>query len=555
MVLTSDESIKAAEELFQGLGKALDSFTNKVEKANKSSSFLTRGFEKLSNTTKSAIKNFFSFDNVIKQVKDSMQFATEVNSIAETIGAPTEEVSAWVDAVGNVTDFKKSIDSLATIDKDVLKGLGFSMLDSTGKTKNLLDILPEIANRMENMSKLDSFILGKKLGLGDETIALLQQGNQAVEKTIQRQKELGTASFESAFAFQEFNDAMKTIDHLIRTVAMKIGTLILPALTSLLNKVASFVEFLINNEGVMIAVISGIAAALITILLPAIAAILTAASPIIFTAVAIGIAVAAVVALLIGAFKLLRATYQWLVAIVSQGIEKLIDGHSKLVAKVVGYIQAIVDIYNYLAGKVKDTVENIVNAFRWLVSKATDGIEAIINSFNTLCGVLSFVVGFFEYCFGVIASIVASIIVLFTEGPKEAIQYLSNALAGVFDGFFEKFPKVKQAFDSLGGKAANWWDKNTAWLGWDSGVEETGRKAIEPTLIKGSNAISSAQKASQVLSGSNSQPVVTNNRQISYRNNFNITSDNPERVGRIVDEKMRAMSQDAGEYFNDGRLA
>lgn len=86
-------------------------------------------------------------------------------------------------------------------------------------------------------------------------------------------------------------------------------------------------------------------------------------------------------------------------------------------------------------------------------------------------------------------------------------------------------------------------------------LDKDGIKALEPTLIKASETMSSAQQASQAITASNSQFTTTNNNHISNQNTFNIASNNPEEVGRIVDQKMRSMNQDAGEYFNDGRLA
>lgn len=98
------------------------------------------------------------------------------------------------------------------------------------------------------------------------------------------------------------------------------------------------------------------------------------------------------------------------------------------------------------------------------------------------------------------------------------------------------------------------------WLFGSSDTEEstaagTVDNNISKSLIDGKHVMSTAQQSSQVLLNAGAQASISHNNRVSNQNTFNIVSNNPEEVGRVVEEKIRTMSKQAEESFDDGVLA
>lgn len=85
----------------------------------------------------------------------------------------------------------------------------------------------------------------------------------------------------------------------------------------------------------------------------------------------------------------------------------------------------------------------------------------------------------------------------------------------------------------------------------DDQLDKDGKKALEPILMKANGTMNAAQQASQSFINQN-QSAKTQNNQVNYQNHFNITSNDPMEVMRMIVEKMSEMSRQAEESFDDG---
>lgn len=462
------------QKLADRIIKLKDSFVNLATRVKSLDSFqlLKKQMDSVALNAKKSALEFFSFQNVLKVFSNSISHAAMVGDLAKALDVNTESFSNWADVVtnsgGNINSFGSSV-----------KGLK-KHLDEAGSSKDVFDYLIELSDQMQTMSNSEADALGEKLNIDPTTIALLKEGSVNLQAMLSEQKKLGGITQEDSAIAKEFTNVLNDFKYILRSVAITIGSVILPPLTWLLDKIKIVVNYLAQNKDFVIGFFIGIAAVLSTTLLPA----------------------------LWGAFAPILA--------------------------VIAVVAAIGLAFGAVYSVIKGNIDAIGNAFFQLVDIVTAPTAMILDIFN--------------FFINAIAALVNAFITLFTEGPKEALEYFKNAILGALNKLYDNLPSwVKKLLSGVKGFFSSESNSNV----------ETLKKelSIDDTLDKGSKSLNNAQANSQILVSSGSQPVVANNNQVSYRNNFNITSNNPEEVGRIVDEKMRTMNKEAEESFDDGVLA
>jgi len=292
----------------------------------------------------------------------------EIGKFAEVTGHSIEEIGAWGEAVkrsgGDAAAFRGTLASLTDQLTDItLTGggeaseifarLGVDAVGAGGKIKSAFEILPELADSFQRLSKTESFAFGKKLGLDQGTILLLQQGRVAVEELVLKQKQLGVATKEDAAAAAEFNDALADSQQSFANLFTTAGTTILPLLTSMMQGFDAIIGWIKENEtlvtGFFIAVGAVIATTYLPVILSAGAATLVAMAPFLL----IGAAVAAVGV----AFALL---YEDVVA--------FIGGQESFIGDLAKKYQWFGDIVNGVIDGIKGGFETLSDLFEGAMS-------------------------------------------------------------------------------------------------------------------------------------------------------------------------------------------
>jgi len=207
----------------------------------------------LGNMAKNAIGTlgaFAAFGTIAHKVFEAANYADHLQEFSSALGLNIGEVDAWGQAVimsgGSVEEFQGTIGNLS---RDMaafaatgrgrvapfFKELGIAMTDSHGKARDVMDVLPELADQFQGLTQQESFGLGQKLGLDQGTIMLLQSGRRAVEDLVNKQKELGTVTDEQANIAAKFNDEIDNTSHVFRTLFMGVGSEVLPVLSDFLK--------------------------------------------------------------------------------------------------------------------------------------------------------------------------------------------------------------------------------------------------------------------------------------------------------------------------------
>lgn len=257
-----------AKKTTDDLNKSLvttNSLTNKVGDS----------FTSMIRSASNALLALFGVGAVIGGLKYASTFADQIGELSDALDVDVESLSAWGDAVkmsgGSAEGFQETVKAMTAALADfATKGtsraapffqeLGVKMTDASGRARNFLDVLPEIASSFERLSKSESFGIGRKMGLDQGTIMLLQRGRSEVEAFVERQKELGVITEEDSRIAAKFNDQWDDTVHAFRSLAVAGNSVILPVLKAVLRTFEHLAIFLREHPTAIKAIALGLGA-------------------------------------------------------------------------------------------------------------------------------------------------------------------------------------------------------------------------------------------------------------------------------------------------------
>jgi len=308
-----------ATKLKKGAGEAeetIEETKTAVIDTDKAAERMGETFLETIGSAKGAIAGLLSLGAITASVVYQAAVTDQLGKFSDRLGLNIEEMGAWQIAVersgGTAEGFQSSVESLNdNLSELAMTGsgpaaeafarLGISATNSAGQMKGVFELLPEIADQFEGLSKAQTVELGKKLGLDQATILLLQQGRRSVEDLIAHQKELGVATAEDAAIAATFNDAMDDLKQVFGSLTRNVGAYLLPAFTEILLGVQKIVVFLRDNQELVVGFFVAVAAILTGVYLPAmvkVAAATIAANLPMIAMIGVATAVAAAFALL-----------------------------------------------------------------------------------------------------------------------------------------------------------------------------------------------------------------------------------------------------------------
>ena len=310
----ADDAIDQIDELNNNLDEtsgAADQATNALNNNNRTTALLNQQLKKTIVSLGKAALGFVAFSSVISQASST----DSLGKFAKLIGQSVEDINAIGEAAkregGSVEEFGSSIKGLQDALTDVtltgggetasiLARLGIVAVDATGKAKDAVSLLPEIAKAFESISKANALGLGQKLGLDQGTIMLLQKGKAGFDQAVGAAKSLGVTTAEDAEAAAEFSSAWADLEQIMMKARTTINTLILPVFTALLNSYTAITRFVADHKSLVIGFFTAISAVILRMYVPAIVRASIATLILLAPYLLIGAAIA-VVSSLIGA--------------------------------------------------------------------------------------------------------------------------------------------------------------------------------------------------------------------------------------------------------------
>ena len=338
---TEDAEKKAAKATKEN-AEARRKSTAEHEKANAS-------MEKLGTAINTAVRSFAAFTAMLlgatgltKLAADAAKANVELDNTAKNLGMARKELHAWSGAAemagGSASGMSSYMKTLSgDIQSLVMMGdtsalpyfnaLGVSMLDSSGKARQLDDVMLDLADRMSGMDRQQAYNLAQQMGMDDGTFNTLVRGRGEMERLLQLQREMYHSSEADIENSRKLAEARAVLNARWESLKLMIGNALLPAVTFLTEKVSAFVHFLSKNEHLTKGVFLGMATAISLFLIP----MLVTATAAVFAFIAPFLPLIAAVTALGAAFGLLYDDYKtW-----AEGGKSLFDW-----GRFIGYINS-----------------------------------------------------------------------------------------------------------------------------------------------------------------------------------------------------------------------
>lgn len=468
-----------------------------------------------------------------------------IGKFTDTLGFSVAEVDAWGEAAirngGSAEAFRGSIASLnSSLSELALTGggdvaetlamIGLTAVDSEGKVKGVFDLLPELADRFEGLSKQESVNLGERLGLDQGTILMLQSGRKAVEDLVERQRQLGGRTQEGYEAAATFNDALADTSRVFTGLADSGNQVLLPFFTKLLTGFQDLVLWGKEHKDFLTGFFIATAAVITAIYLPAIAsaaaATLIAAAPFI----AIGAAVAA-------AGVAFAALYEDVVA--------YLNGQES-------FIGSLGQKYEWFGKLLDATISGVKFLFGELSEFSGKMFDNMIAGAELLGNILSFVFGGIGDEFSNLG-INMNVVV---DGIIAAFRILGDAIAATLDFIAAPIEKSKELFNSAKEFFDSEDDEQSGDSGWFGGlfggddeqdIQAQTQRALQVQAEYNNNplnAMSPAQYSQQTSQVNNS--FTFGGTQIDARGMSR------EEAAQVVNDDMRRQVIMANGRFSDG---
>lgn len=236
--------------------------------------------------------------------------ADAVGKLSTALGVGVEDMQAWGEATkragGTVEGFYSSLGAMNEKvqeyakfgegeGKKIFESLGIAVKDAGGNVREATAIMADLAEKAESMDKAQFAGIAKKLGIDQGTIMLLQQGRQALDEAILRQKELGVYTKQDTEISAKFNDTIADLWQSMKVGSAVLLRMIIPAITRFIEWITKGVKFLREHEKFVQIFFIGLATAITTFALPALAKLAVSAATNPFTLMIAGAAALALV--------------------------------------------------------------------------------------------------------------------------------------------------------------------------------------------------------------------------------------------------------------------
>lgn len=427
----SDEMKKGADDA----KKSSDDLEDSLKKTDQQSQQTGQGFLQLARVAVGAIASIAAVGKVATSTLEAARYAEDLRLASDAIGENIEDVDAWGRAIyrfgGTSQGMQATLASLNASIREtaftgegsltpVLNRLGLSLRDLEGNIKGPLQLLPEIADAFEGLSRAESNYLGGQLGLDQATIVMLQQGRTEVERLIGAQRELGVVTAEDAEAARLFRIQVAETSDVFLTLRQRLATAVLPSMTAVIGLVGTLGTLIQENqplvEGLFIGVAGIVSAIYLPAMLKAAAATLAATWPI--------LAIIGIVAALAAAF-----------ALVYDEIVNFAKGNDSLLGEAVkrwpllgyaimgaaGTLRQLLSIARTVFGFFADLIRDPVAALDNLYSAIDRGLSGLLRMVPIVGTALAQLYDYFVENFGGIGAVIDAVV--------QALSFIEDKLS------------------------------------------------------------------------------------------------------------------------------
>jgi hypothetical protein len=461
---------KDAKKGMQDVSNSMDSFVNGMKGKLAG---LTSAFAGLY-----AVQQTFS--NYLQQGDQLLKFS-------RAMGLNVEEVDAWGQAVersgGSAEGFQNSLKSLtlqlskmATTGNSragkILESVGIDA-GEVGRQRKAFDVLMDIADKMQGMSKEEAFGFGSSLGLGVGEITLLQQGRDGVAELVGKMKELGTITPDDTW-LEDFNDSIADVKKSFMSLMGIVFRLFGPAMLQITTWVKQANIWLRQHAIAVKSFVVMLAGLITALLIPSMLQFFATimANPITWVIMAIGLLALAIEDLIVWAEGGDSALAElW---------EAIFGSPQDAQATFEAVKQGFMDFVNFMQTDGKAIAEPFIELAKWLASLPMGNLMAIANFIKAIregnifdiliAGLQAFVTlvfGSLRLAINLIGTLLQAMVdaivgfIQIAMATSSAIvqgyiQYLVSAFSSGVDSVIGFFVNLKDQIIALIGEAIDW---------------------------------------------------------------------------------------------------
>lgn len=524
--------------------KRVDEFTDSMTEAEKQADELEKKIRMGFKTIGVAILATVSVSKLLSSALDYAEEASNLQTVADNLGVAIEDVDALgrsVERLGGTSQGAQ--DALRGLGQYVGQALrdgasgaaksfsemGIRLRDAQGQARSTIDVMGDLAEAISGMERPQAIAVLQQAGISDQkTIELMLRGRQEMENLLRVQKESGVITKEQAEQARAFTESMARYRQATRNSADSISRMFLPALTSLLTRFTSIVEWMNEHKTFVQGFFIAIGTVLTAMYLPAVVKAALATWALIAPYVAVGAVIAGVAA----GFALLY-----------DDIMHFLEGHDSLIGRISEDYPAVGEIVKYFANNVRAIFKLLTGDFEGAKEAFSESAQAISNVFGIVKD--SVVESFNQLLSTLLGGPEAAERV--KDGMVSAFNVLDSVVRGIFNGLKAFIDGIWKWISGIYDKSVGMVGKVSSWLGFGDDTPDAPYGSAVPSVPP------SLMEANRQLGQVDGNPLNPLTSQ-SITNSSNARSETNVQVGEVnIQTQATDASGIAGDIRNELR--
>lgn len=344
---------------------------------------------------------YLSVKKALSAANDRMNFVGGLNDVAAAANIAVDDVDAFGKAMESIGGNSESANAALTnvalsigralneVDgrqAKVFSSLGVNLKNAAGQARGTMDVFLDLSNALAGMDRGQATARLAQLGITDvKSIELILKGRKEIEAMIRSQKAQGVVTKESVQAAAKYEEALIKLRSGYQRSRDALADLLIPALTWLVDKFGSVVNWANKHKTVVVTFFSAIATVLTAMYLPAMAAATKSTWLLISPFLKIAAPIAAVAAL---------------IALLVEDVMAYMDGNDSLIGQILGEFPIIGDVVDAVINGVIaafNAASAILGLF-WTGAKMM--VAGVVSAFKSLGSAVSIVFGFISNTVG-----------------------------------------------------------------------------------------------------------------------------------------------------------
>lgn len=234
-------SANVIESFFVALGfeidtKELDDFSSKIEDAKDT----VLGISKVAGIAAAAVGAFitkigYGIDDLgdfAEAEQVAVDMVSELGHAAQLSGSDLNAVKSSISAVNKTVG-----EAVLGIGRGAMtfKKLGMSAKNADGSVKSFDQILDEVSDKMQGLSRQEAIAMAEKLGIDRSLIPMLLKGKEHIAALREEARALGSVTADDAEKASQFADAMDRTRFMLYGLSKQIAVNLMPAMTNMLD--------------------------------------------------------------------------------------------------------------------------------------------------------------------------------------------------------------------------------------------------------------------------------------------------------------------------------